>query len=58
MKWLTLQRIKQRLRIEADFTEEDDILEMYGESAEEAVLELLNRSYEDLYESMGAYQPQ
>ena len=53
MKWLTLQRIKAQCRIEQDFTEEDELLEMYGESAEEAVLELLNRSYEDLYEVYG-----
>lgn len=52
MKWLTLQRIKQQLRIEAEFTEEDDLLTMYGESAEEVLLNYLNRSYEDL---MGVY---
>ena len=31
MKWLTLEQIKHQLRIEADFTEEDDLLEIYGE---------------------------
>ena len=44
MKWLTLKRIKQQLRIELDFTEEDEILEMYGDSAEDAILKVLNRS--------------
>ena len=53
MKWLTLTRIKQQLRIEADFTEEDDLLEMYGESAEDVLLNYLNRSYEDLMEVYG-----
>ena len=53
MKWLTLERIKQQLRIEQDFHDEDDILDLYGDSAEEAILEVLNRSYEDLYEVYG-----
>jgi uncharacterized phage protein (predicted DNA packaging) len=53
MKWLTLERIKQQCRIEQDFTEEDEILESYGESAEDVILEVLNRSYEDLYEVYG-----
>ena len=53
MKWLTLTRIKQQLRIEADFTEEDDLLEMYGESAEEVLLNYLHRSYEDVMEVYG-----
>ena len=54
MKWLTLQRIKQQLRIEQDFHDEDELLEMYGESAEATVLNLLGRSYEDVMESYGA----
>ena len=53
MKWLTLERIKQQLRIEPDFHDEDEILELYGESAEDAILEVLNRSYEDMYEVYG-----
>lgn len=53
MKWLTLERIKKQCRIEPDFTEEDDILEMYGESAEEQVLGDLSRSYEELIETYG-----
>ena len=36
MKWLTLDWIKQHSRI--DFDCEDDLLELYGEAAEEAVL--------------------
>ena len=53
MKWLTLERIKQQLRIEQDFTDEDEILELYGDSAEDAILEVMNRSYEDLFEVYG-----
>ena len=53
MKWLTKERIKQQCRIEPDFTEEDSLLEMYGESAEEVLLNHLNRSYEDLMEVYG-----
>ena len=53
MKWLTLERIKQQCRIEQDFTEEDSLLEGYGASAEAAILELLNRSYDDLYDVYG-----
>ena len=53
MKWLTLERIKQQLRIEPDFHEEDDILEEYGESAEETILAYLNRSYEEVISIYG-----
>lgn len=53
MKWLTLQRIKQQCRIEQAFTEEDSLLEMYGESAEEVLLNHLRRSYEDIMEEYG-----
>ena len=53
MKWLTLAKIKQQCRIEPDFTEEDTLLEMYGESAEDVLLNHLNRSYENLMEVYG-----
>lgn len=53
MKWLTLSKIKQQCRIDPDFTEEDTLLEMYGESAEEVLLNHLNRSYENLMEVYG-----
>lgn len=53
MKWLTLERIKQQCRIEQNFTEEDSLLEIYGESAEEVLLNHLNRSYENLMEVYG-----
>ena len=53
MKWLTLPKIKAQLRIEPDFHDEDDWMEDAGETAEDAILELLNRSYEDLFEVYG-----
>ena len=53
MKWLTLTRIKQQLRILPEFVDEDELLEMYGESAEEAILNVLNRRFEDIYEMYG-----
>ena len=48
MKWLTLNTIKAQLRIEPDFTAEDDLLEMYGESAEDVLLNCVGRTYEDI----------
>lgn len=53
MKWLTLDRIKDWLRIEQDFTAEDDLLEGIGEGAEETILNICNRTYEDLMETYG-----
>lgn len=53
MKWLTLEKIKAQLRIEQDFTLEDDILEMYGESAEDSVLDIIRRSYTEVMEKYG-----
>lgn len=53
MKWLNLDKIKAQCRIETDFHDEDELLEMYGESAEETVLNALGRSYEDLMETYG-----
>ena len=53
MKWLTLEKIKAQLRIEPDFHDEDEWLEDAGETAEDAIMEVLNRSYEDLFEVYG-----
>lgn len=51
MKWLTLDWIKAHSRI--DFDCEDELLGLYGEAAEEAVLNTCNRSYEDIIENFG-----
>lgn len=53
MKWLTLEKIKAQCRIEPNFHDEDEWLEDAGEAAEDAILEVLNRSYENLYELYG-----
>ena len=53
MKWLTLEQIKQQLRIEQDFTDEDGLLEMYADSAEDTVLNICQRTYEDMVDSFG-----
>ena len=51
MKYLTLEYIKDHSRIDYDC--EDDLIEQYGEAAEETILDLVNRSYEDLLETYG-----
>jgi len=51
MKWLTLKWIKEHSRI--DFDCEDDLLDLYGEDAEQTVLNICNRSYEDIMETYG-----
>jgi uncharacterized phage protein (predicted DNA packaging) len=51
MRWLDLEYIKAHSRIDYDC--EDDLLELYADSAEETVLNLLGRSYENLIEECG-----
>ena len=51
MKWLTLEWIKLHSRI--DFDCEDDLLELYGEDAEQTILNLIGRSFDDLIETYG-----
>ena len=46
MKYLTIEYIKAHSRIDYDC--EDDLLNVYGMAAEEAVLNLLNCSLDDL----------
>ena len=54
MKYLTFEQIKAQLRLDDEqATDEHDLLEMYGESAEETVLNLLNRTVTDVYEQYG-----
>ena len=52
MKWLTIDWIKQHSRIDIDC--EDELLELYEEDAEETVLNLINRSYEEVMELWGS----
>ena len=51
MKWLSIDYIKQHSRI--DFDCEDGLLEMYGDSAEDTVLNVCNRTYDDLVDVYG-----
>jgi uncharacterized phage protein (predicted DNA packaging) len=51
MKWLTIDWIKQHSRI--DFDCEDELLELYGESAEETVLNVIARDYTEVIEHYG-----
>ena len=51
MKWLTKEWIKKHSRI--DFDCEDDLLELYGDSAEDTVLNVIGRTYEDVMENWG-----
>ena len=53
MKWLTLNLIKDHLRIDRSFTLEDDSLTMYGESAEDSILDIIRRSYTEVLEKYG-----
>lgn len=52
MKWITLEQVKAQCRIEPDFTEEDALLTSYGNAAEQGILRLLERSWEDVCENL------
>ena len=51
MKWLSIDYIKQHSRIDYDC--EDGLLELYGESAEETVMNLIGRTYDEIVEKWG-----
>lgn len=51
MRIITLEEIKAHCRIEEDY--EDSMLELYGESAEELVLQLCERTLDDIVETYG-----
>jgi uncharacterized phage protein (predicted DNA packaging) len=53
MKWLTLERVKKHLRLDASNTQEDDLLTLYASAAEDTILNLCNRSYDCLLECYG-----
>jgi uncharacterized phage protein (predicted DNA packaging) len=46
MKWLSIDYIKMHSRI--DFDCEDGLLELYADSAEETILDITRRSYDEL----------
>lgn len=51
MKFLRLELIKKHLRI--DGVIEDDLLDLYGEAAEETLLNHIGATYEELTETTG-----
>ncbi len=55
MEYLTVEYIKAHSRIDYDC--EDDLIDLYGTAAEEAILNLLNRTLEDLKEANGGMVP-
>ena len=55
MKWLSIEFIKKHSRI--DFDCEDDLLELYGDSAEETIMDITRRSYEELKQMGGGKIP-
>jgi uncharacterized phage protein (predicted DNA packaging) len=50
-KWTTIDYIKKHSRLDYDC--ENDLIELYIVSAENTILNLLHRTYEDLIESYG-----
>lgn len=54
MKFLTFDQIKAQLRLDdQQALDEHDLLELYGEAAEDAVLNTCNRTMEDIVEQYG-----
>ena len=54
MKFLTIDQIKAQLRLDDEQAlEEHDLLELYGEAAEDMVLNTMNRTMEDIIEQYG-----
>jgi len=51
MKWLTLEEVKQHLRVEHNY--EDGIIERYATGAENGILKLCGRTYEEMLETFG-----
>lgn len=51
MRYLTLEWIKLHSRIDYDI--EDELLELYGDAAEQAVLNIIGRSYRNLVLTFG-----
>ena len=51
MRFLTFDKIKAQLRLDDEqAAAEQELLEMYGDSAENALINLLHRSYADIVE--------
>jgi hypothetical protein len=55
MKWLSIEFIKEHSKI--DFSNEEGLLELCGDSAEETIMDITRRSYEELKEMGGGKIP-
>ena len=55
MEWLELNEIKDQLRIEYDYHDEDKYLTSLGEVAEETVLGYVDYTYDELVEKYGKF---
>ena len=54
MKFLTFDQIKAQLRLDDEqFEYERDLLELYGDAAEDMVLNTCNRTITDIFEQYG-----
>ena len=53
MKWLELDEIKRQLRIELDYQDEDAVLKSYGSAAEDTVMNICQRTYDDFIDNYG-----
>lgn len=53
MKWLTLARIKSFCRIDTNTEQENLDLELLADDAEQTLLNVINRSYDELLELYG-----
>ena len=54
MKWITFDMIKQQLRLDDQQAfDEHELLELYGQAAEDMVLNVCNRTLEDIIEQYG-----
>jgi uncharacterized phage protein (predicted DNA packaging) len=57
MKFITLNELKDQLRIEHDYTDEDTLLTTMGNASEAALLRACNRTAADLLATFGTTDP-
>ena len=55
MNYLDLNIIKKQCRIDADFTEDDELLSLYGDSAEDFLSQHLNCALDDIAAENGGF---
>lgn len=57
MNYLDIDIIKKQCRIDADFTEDDELLSLYGDSAEDFLSQHLNCALDDICAENGGELP-